>query len=181
LHLCMCRLARRLRLSNSPHQFVESFATPRQTRAQANPVSAAPNGYGDGGDGIVITLLTGCSAQNAGSPCRDQKRAVRVSESAGQHRSERTVTGHHRHIIDVGLRIAAHAKALRILTSEIEARRADLHLCCGLWQGRNPVCERLRNVRSDLKARPDLARRKGRNAIVRSSETTGRIGQSNFF
>ena len=51
----------------------------------------------------------------------DQKRAVRLSATAGQRRSERTVTGHHRHIIDVGLRIAAHAKALRILISEIEA------------------------------------------------------------
>jgi len=59
----------------------------------------------------------------------DQKRAVRLSATAGQRRSERTVTGHHRHIIDVGLRIAAHAKALRILISEIEAGQGDPEFC----------------------------------------------------
>jgi hypothetical protein len=43
------------------------------------------------------------------------------------------VTGHYWHIVDVGLCIAGHAKALRILISEIEARRTLLHLYFGLW------------------------------------------------
>jgi hypothetical protein len=42
------------------------YSGPTQTiGATANPVSAAPNDYGDG---MSITLLTGCMAQNAGSP-----------------------------------------------------------------------------------------------------------------
>ena len=42
------------------------YSVPTQTvGAAANPVSAAPNDYGDG---MSITLLTGYMAQNAGSP-----------------------------------------------------------------------------------------------------------------
>ena len=42
------------------------YSGPTQTAAAApNPMSAAPNDYGDG---ILITLLTGCSAQNVGAP-----------------------------------------------------------------------------------------------------------------
>ena len=85
-----------------------------------------------------------------------RKGALRRSWKAGQRRSYRTVTGHYRHIINVGLRIAAEAEALRILI--IGAPRTDLRWCCGLWQGRDPVGERLRNVRSELIGRPDLTR-----------------------
>ena len=76
-----------------------------------------------------------------------RKRALRLSGKAGQRRSYRTVTRYYRHIVNVSLRIAAEAEALRILISEIEARRADLHLCCGLWQVWDPVGDRLRNAR----------------------------------
>src|SRR6185437_394434 len=38
------------------------------------------------------------------------------------------------------------------------ALRTEKRRCCGLWRGRNPIGDRLRNVRSGLISRPDLAR-----------------------
>lgn len=85
-----------------------------------------------------------------------RKRALRPSGKTGQCRCDGTVTGHYRHIIDVALRIALEAEALRILISEIEVCRADLHRCCGFRQVWDPAGDRLRSVWSGLICRPEL-------------------------
>src|ERR1700737_1629569 len=75
------------------------------------------------------------------------------------------MTGHYRDIVDVSLRIAGETKAVDQLVSATEALWAEKRRCRGLWQGRDPVGERLRNVWSGLISRPDLARRRLARAL----------------
>ena len=87
-----------------------------------------------------------------------QKRGARWHGSTGQRLPDRTVTGHNRDIVDVSLRVAEEAEAVDQLISERGAPRTEERRCCGLWQGRDPVGERLRNGPSRLICRPDLTR-----------------------
>jgi hypothetical protein len=106
-----------------------------------------------------------------------QKRGVRCHGSARQRLSDRTVTGHYRHVIDVTLRIAEEAEAVDGLISETEALRAKKRRCCRLWQGRDPVGERLRNIRSGLISRPDLTTRWRRRRLARTLHVApGQVG-----
>ena len=84
-----------------------------------------------------------------------RKRALRLSRKPGQRRSYCTVTGYYRHIIDVALVLAVEAKALHILIMGV-VPLTDLRWCCVLRQVRDPVGQRLRNVRSGLIARPEV-------------------------
>ena len=107
-----------------------------------------------------------------------QKRSGRCNRSAGQRLSDRTVARRYRHICarDICQRIAEEAEAVDRLISQRGALRTEERRCCSLWRGRDPVGERLRNVRSGLKSRPDCARLVRRRLARTLHVAAGQVG-----
>src|SRR5437867_3302883 len=94
-----------------------SARRPRQTRLGKR------NRPGDGVLGTErLVALTGLR----------QKRGMRWNRSARQRLSDRTVTGHYRDIINIGLRIAEEAEAVDQLIPATQALRAEKRRCGGL-------------------------------------------------